>query len=128
MRVLVATPYFYDPTHPEFSRTSSGFGYMVKDILDSICVNDQVFVFTHQFSEGYKENFTVLKHTKGDVLRAIKLKYISRGIKDSVESREDLNTKLHYLYYQIDSGAFDNLPGRSLVTALQHDTHRIKVS
>ena len=101
MRVLVATPYFYDPTHPEFSRTSSGFGYMVKDILDSICVNDQVFVFTHQFSEGYKENFTVLKHTKGDVLRAIKLKYISRGIKDSVESREDLNTKLHYLYYQI---------------------------
>ena len=57
MKVLVAIPYFYDPKHQEFSKTPSGFGYMLTDILNSTSNNDIVYVFTHQFSDGFSENF-----------------------------------------------------------------------
>ncbi len=106
MKVLFAVPYFYDPQHDEFSKTSSGYGYMVKDIIDEVSANDDVFVFTHQFTSGYKEKFKVMKHTKNDVLKALRFKDICTGIEDAVKNNEGINTRLHYLYYQLNKGAF----------------------
>lgn len=106
MRVLVATPYFYDSNHKEFTTTSSGFGYMVKDILDAIADQNEVYVFTHQFSEGYYERYKVVKHTKKDVIRNIRFADIKSGVKDFIKMRKNINTALHYLYYQLDKGAF----------------------
>ena len=106
MKILIAAPYFYDPKHEEFSATSSGFGYMVKDILDSISEKDDVFVFTHQFSEGYFEKYTVLKHKKQDVIKFFRIKDFKTGMLDAISIKEDINMAFHYLYYQIDKGAF----------------------
>lgn len=106
MKILVATPYFYDFRHKEFSYTPSGFGYMVKDILNSISDNDDVFVFTHQFSTGYSEKYTVLKHKKQDVLKYLRVKDLKKGVLDATSNKIGINTALHYLYYQIDKGAF----------------------
>lgn len=106
MKILVAVPYFYDSRHKEFAKTSSGFGYMVKDILDSISSKDDVFVFTHQFSEGYSEKYTVLKHKKQDVIKCLRIRDLKKGIVDAIKTRNNIDTSLHYLYYQIDKGAF----------------------
>lgn len=105
-KVLVAAPYFYDKRHGEFARTSSGFGYMVKDILDAIALYNDVYVFTHQFSNGYTESYSVIQHRKIDVVRSLQLKDIYHGMKVSVTSGVHLNDALHYLYYSIDKGAF----------------------
>lgn len=106
MKILVAAPYFYDPRHKEFSKTSSGFGYMVKDILDSISSMNDVFVFTHQFSEGYFEKYTVLRHKKQDVVKYLRVKDLKKGVVDAVKTRNNINMALHYLYYQSDKGSF----------------------
>lgn len=106
MKILVAVPYFYDPKYKEFSKTSSGFGYMVKDILDSISSKDDVFVFTHQFSEGYFEKYAVLKHKKQDVIKYLRVQDLKNGIVDAIKIRNNINMALHYLYYQIDKGTF----------------------
>lgn len=106
MRVLIATPYFYDPSHKEFTSTSSGFGYMVKDILDAVAKHDDIFVFTHQFTDGYKDNYSVVKHNKLDVVKRLRLRDLISGIRDAIRNNEDINTRLHYLYYQINKGAF----------------------
>lgn len=106
MKVLFAVPYLYDPQHDEFCKTSSGYGYMVKDIIDEVSANDDVYVFTHQFTSGYKEKFNVIKHTKNDVLKALRFKDICTGIEDAVKNSEGINTRLHYLYYQLNKGAF----------------------
>lgn len=106
MKVLVAAPYFYDKQHSEFTKTSSGFGYMVKDILDAIASYNDVYVFTHQFSDGYTEKYSVVQHRKFDVIRSMQLKDIYSGIKVAAASRVGINESLHYLYYDIDKGAF----------------------
>lgn len=106
MRVLVATPYFYDTKHKEFSSTSSGFGYMVKDILDAVADQNEVYVFTHQFSDGYFEKFEVLRHKKSDVIKNIRFMDLISGVKDFMKIRGDFSTSLHYLYYQLDKGDF----------------------
>lgn len=106
MKVLFAIPYFYDPLHSEFSKTPSGFGYMVKDILDSVSELDEVYVFSHQFTTGYTENYRVLKHTKLDVLKKLNGRYVIEGLSEAVRSHVDFRTSLHYFYYQIDKGAF----------------------
>ena len=106
MRVLVAAPYFYDSNHKEFATTPSGFGYMVKDILDAIANQNEVYVFTHQLSKGYFESYKVVKHTKKDVICSIRFTDIMSGVKDFIKVRTSVNTALHYLYYQLDKGAF----------------------
>lgn len=106
MKVLVAIPYFYDPKHQEFSKTPSGFGYMLTDILNSTSNNDIVYVFTHQFSDGFSENFKVVKHKKIDVLKALRIGDLLQGINDAVKNLDNINTALHYLYYQINKGSF----------------------
>lgn len=108
MKVLVASPYFYDFTHTEFSRTSSGFGYMVKDILDSVSKYDDIYVFTHQLTNGYQEKFNVIKHNKFDILKGLRAKDFYLGLKDALKNSVDMNTRLHYFYYQINKGAFIN--------------------
>ena len=112
MRVLVSAPYFYDPCHKEFSTTSSGFGYMVKDILEAVADHDEVYVFTHQFTDGYIEKYHVLKHDKKNFFTSVRVKDIIKGCSDVIKSNVNINTKLHYLYYQIDKGSFINAINR----------------
>lgn len=106
MKILVAAPYFYDSKHKEFSKTSSGFGYMVKDILDSIAGINDVFVFTHQFSGGFYEKYVVIKHKEKDVIKYLRARDLKNGMVDAIKSKNNINTALHYLYYQIDKGLF----------------------
>ena len=106
MKVLVVAPYFYDSCHKEFSNTSSGFGYMVKDIIDAITGEDEIFVFTHQFSKGYFENFTVVRHDVKDVAKTLRIRDLCKGMMDAISCSEGINARLHYLFYQIDKGSF----------------------
>ena len=106
MKILVAAPYFYDSSRKEFSKTSSGFGYMVKDILDAISDCEDVYVFTHQFTDGYEDKFHVLKHNKRRIISSIRIKDFLTGCSDALKGKVNLNTKLHYFYYQIDKGSF----------------------
>lgn len=104
MKVLFAAPYIYDPGHPEFMKNATGFGYMVKDILDGVSQNNKVFLLTHQFSSGYKNGYIVLKHCKLDIVKSINFKDAIKGIKRFFSIKACFGDRLRYVYYSIDKG------------------------
>ncbi len=106
MKVMFAAPYIYENKYKEFSKNSTGFGYMVRDILNDISETDDIFLVTHQFTCGHKEKYIILKHTKGDVLRHFKIKDLFRGLYDSLTNHVDISIRLRYLYYFLDKGYF----------------------
>lgn len=112
MRVLFFAPYIYDETRPEFSKTSSGFGYMVNDILRGVSEENEVYLATHQFSAGYRDTYTACRHTKGDFLKGINKKNIKDGIRDFFSKGVSFNNRLHFLYYQLDEGSIENIVNR----------------
>lgn len=105
MRVLFFAPYIYDKRHIEFSRTPSGFGYMVKDILCEIIKYNEGFLITHQFTQGYIDQYQVLKHTKLDTLLNVKLWDICKGIKHMIFAQAPWANRVRYAYYYINSGS-----------------------
>lgn len=105
MKILIFAPYIYDRTHSEFSKTRSGFGYMVKDILTEVAKYDEVLLITHQFTKGYKNGYTVLKHTKMDMLINLNLKNICKGIKCFFVSKAPMANKIRYAYYYFNAGS-----------------------
>ena len=81
MKVLFFAPYIYDPRYPAFSRTSSGFGYMVNDILREVSQKQETYLLTHQFVEAYMDTYTACKHTRFDFLKGIRFGNLVSGLK-----------------------------------------------
>ena len=68
MKIIFAAPYIYENKYKEFSKNSTGFGYMVRDILNGMSETDDVFLVTHQFTGGHKEKYIILKKIKKSVI------------------------------------------------------------
>ena len=105
MKVVFFAPYIYDKNHPEFCRTASGFGYMVNDILNGVSHFQDIYLVTHQFTGGYKENYTVCKHTKWDVIKNMHISDFIKGIWHMLFTPAPWRLRLRYLYYYLDSGS-----------------------
>lgn len=105
MKVLFFAPYIYDTNHPEFAKTSSGFGYMVYDILKEVSKYQDVYLITHQFTKGYTEEFNVCKHTRWDVIKNVEFRTVINGLKHMFFTQASLGNRLRYLYYYINVGS-----------------------
>ena len=75
MKIMFAAPYIYDARYKEFSKTSSGFGYMVRDIMKEVSRENEVFLLTHQISGGYYDGYTAVRHRITDILKNIRIKF-----------------------------------------------------
>ena len=108
MKVLFFAPYIYDKNHEEFSVSSSGFGYMVNDILCEVSKIQKVALITHKFTSGYTDNYRAIRHTKTDVLFNMKPKDFLNGVKVALTAKDSLIYKLRYAYYYINVGCVRN--------------------
>lgn len=110
MRILVLSPYIYDKSIPEFSINKTGFGIMVKDIVESISENNNVFLLTKAITKGNKSkgcNYTILKHTFLDIIKNIRLSDIIEAIKISLKFKQSFKNRLRYFYYYLDKGCIE---------------------
>lgn len=104
MKIVFMAPYIYDNKHTEFKRNPTGFGYMVKDILEEISKRHDTTLITHVPTEGYIENYTVPRHKIIDILKNISFFDFLQGIYYAVRFQQDISLRLRYLYYFIDKG------------------------
>lgn len=107
MKVLFFAPYIYDPRYPAFSRTSSGFGYMVNDILREVSQKQETYLLTHQFIEEYTDTYTACKHTKFDFLKGIRFGNLVSGLKLFFTPKVSFGNRLRYLFYCLDAGSLE---------------------
>lgn len=99
MKILFFAPYIYDLNHNEFTRTSSGFGYMVNDILKEVSKLQETYLLTHQFTKGYKESYIACRHTKLDFIKHIQLRDVYCGLKFFFSSKVPFKNRIRYVYY-----------------------------
>lgn len=108
MKVLAVATNTYNPKYKEFTRTRSGYGYMVNDIVCSTANIEDIYLLTHQFTPGYNTGkYTILAHTKFDVIRHATIRNVIQGIRDFFLYKESLGLRLRNLYYLIDKGCFE---------------------
>lgn len=105
MKVLFLSRYIYDEAMTEFTKNKTGFGLMVKDIVDSASALDDVTLLTRVVTKGkdYKE-YKVLKHTWKDVFESFSMKYFYEGVKKAFNFGETVKAKLKYAYFYLDGG------------------------
>ncbi len=104
MRILFASPYIYDTRYKEFSKTSTGFGYMVKDIIEGVSGKHESFLLTHQISRGYCKGYTAVKHQISDILRHLRIRDLCQGLFHMFFTGASFPRRIRYLYYYIDKG------------------------
>lgn len=107
MKILFFAPYIYDLNHNEFTRTSSGFGYMVNDILKEVSKLQETYLLTHQFTKGYKESYIACRHTKLDFIKHIQLRDVYCGLKFFFSSKVPFKNRIRYVYYYLNRGSIE---------------------
>lgn len=107
MKILFMAPYIYDRQHPEFSKTSSGFGYMVNDILRGISKCQDVYLITHQFTKGFYDTYMACRHTKWNVICGLRPYWVLKGCIHMFGSKACFSKKIRYLYYFINAGSIE---------------------
>ena len=105
MKVLFAADYIYDPDCEAFSQTKTGYGYMVKDILDGLSDTHEIVLYTHKLSDAFSSSYRLRKHRAGDIVRGLRVKDILSGMR-YLAVKESLSKRLHYVFYHVDKGAF----------------------
>ena len=104
MKIMFAAPYIYDARYKEFSKTSSGFGYMVRDIMKEVSRENEVFLLTHQISGGYYDGYTAVRHRITDILKNIRIRDLCEGLIHMLFTQAPCSTRLRYLYYFLTKG------------------------
>ncbi len=107
MKILFFAPYIYDLNHKEFTRTSSGFGYMVNDILKEVSKLQETYLLTHQFTKGYTESYIACKHTKFDFIKHIRIKDFYYGLKLFFSFNTPFKNRIRYIYYYLNRGSVE---------------------
>ena len=107
MKVLIFTASFCDLNYKEFSKDTSGFGYMVRDIMISLTPLCEVDCITHQITQGYRLGgvVNVLKHTKKDVFLSCRITDVFKAIGVFFRVKEGVKSRLRNGYYYINSGS-----------------------
>lgn len=105
MRILIITPYFYDENYKQFSKNSTGFGILLKDIAKYLALKAEVYILTNAITKELElDGFTVIKHTIPDIIRAFSFKSFSKGIQrvHTIKEQTCLKDKVRYIYDAID--------------------------
>lgn len=108
MKVLFFTASFCDLNHKEFSKDTSGFGYMVKDIMISMADICEAYCATHQVTNGYllRGGVTILRNTKKDIFLSCRIIDIFKAVAVFFKVKENIRSRLRNGYYYINSGSF----------------------
>ena len=101
MKILLAASYIYDKRYPEFTRNSTGFGILIKQILDYVSKNNEIYLVSHVLTKGHEH---ILPHTLGKVLLHAKPKDLFQGIKWALKYKQSLKMRLKYIYYCLNKG------------------------
>ncbi len=105
MKVLIFAPYIYDPEIIEFTRNQTGFGMMVKDILDFVGKKEEVIFSSRVITNGRNfENYKILKHTFLDIFKSARPRDYIRAISNFFYGKYGFKDRLRNAFYDLDGG------------------------
>ena len=106
MKVLFTADYIFDSDYKVFSTIKTGYGYMVRDIMDEVSKSETVMLYTHRVTDSISKNYSVERHKIVDVLRSIRIGDCITGMKYLFMTGNSFSRRLHYWFYYLDKGAF----------------------
>lgn len=83
MKILELAPYVFIEGHQNGSRNKSGLAYMIRSICDMLASKNEVRVLTQSIltCEQKVDGWTLLKRTKGTIIKHVKCHYIKLALK-----------------------------------------------
>lgn len=66
MKVMIVSPYIYEENMVEFTRNKTGFGIMVRNIVDSVGELNDVVLLTRVITNEKKKKIIKFFHTRGN--------------------------------------------------------------
>ena len=127
MVILFLSPSIYSSEISEFTRNKTGFGMMVREIIENISSLDEAYLLTHVIrEEGKMGNATIVSHTWKNIFLNISLKDFLMGIHHSLKFKQTFKDRLRYIYYYLNAGYI-----RKIIKKLNPDIvhiHGIKYS
>lgn len=106
MKILIATTYMYNEKWQEFTKNKTGFGIMVKNIMEQLSQKEDVKVITHVLTNGREGK--ILPHSKKSVITKARFKDWASGIKGMFKYKQSLKGRVQYLYYGLNKGFVRN--------------------
>jgi glycosyltransferase involved in cell wall biosynthesis len=105
LKVLFLTSYIYDIGIPEFTKNKTGFGLMVKNIVEHLSFTNEAYLITRVITKEKQHNgYNILSHTWLDIFHSFSWKYCLKGIKYAFIFNQGLKERLRYIYYYLDAG------------------------
>ena len=105
MVVLFLSSSIYNSEIPEFTRNKTGFGKMVKDIIENTSDLAGTYLLTHVIrKKGAMGKTVIVSHTWKDIVSSLSLKYFFRGIYYSCKFKQTFKDHLRYVYYYVNAG------------------------
>lgn len=106
MKVLIIAPYIYNDAYKEFIKNKTGFGIMVREIVEAIAQKCETSLLTTQIiTEGRDVNkYKIFPNNAKKIVLNLKPFYLYRGIKEFLFKEGTLIDKLRYLYINLNLG------------------------
>lgn len=111
MKILCISPYITIDSIKSFSKNKTGFGYMVRDIAESIAKNEYVDLITFSsMNDSFVFNqVNILQHQWKCIIQNFKLKYLYHALIYLIEYRYPFNNIIRILYYFFSMGYIESL-------------------
>ena len=107
MKVMIVSPYIYEENMVEFTRNKTGFGIMVRNIVDSVGELNDVVLLTRVITNEKKEkNYKILSHTWKQIFLSAKIKDWLVAIISFFENKATLKDRVRRVFYEMDGGYF----------------------
>ena len=105
MKILMLASYIYEPGCPEFERNSTGFGMMVRDILDYVGQKEEVLFSSKVITRGRElKNYKILKHTFSDIFKSARFCDCINAVKSFFYGKYGFKDRLRNAFYSFDGG------------------------
>jgi glycosyltransferase involved in cell wall biosynthesis len=110
MKILFLANHIYEESKPRFTRSNTGYAIMVKDIAESVAVNEEVYLITNAITpEDQVGKINIVSHRWIDIIRNIKFMDIFKALMQVFRRNENLYLKLRYVYYILDNGYVEKM-------------------
>ena len=105
MKVLMLASYIFEPGCAEFEKNRTGFGMMVKDIIDFVGKKEEVIFSSRVITNGRSfENYKILKHTFSDIFKSARPRDYIRAISGFFYGKYAFKDRLRNAFYDFDGG------------------------
>lgn len=105
MKVLMLASYIFEPGCAEFEKNRTGFGMMVKDIIDFVGKKEEVIFSSRVITNGRSfENYKILKHTFSDIFKSARPRDYIRAISAFFYGKYAFKDRLRNAFYDFDGG------------------------